>query len=73
MVAYARQLGAETTIVALNAGSQSRRLDLPVGSLLAEGAILNECWSHDVIRVEQAKLHDLVLHPRSGRVLASAS
>ena len=68
VVAYARQLATETTIVVLNAGRQTRRLDLPVGNLLAEGTILTECWSHDSIKVERGKLHDLIVRPRTGRV-----
>ena len=73
VVAFARQLGAETTIVILNAGSQTRRLDLPVGSLLGEETVLSECWSHESVRVAQAKLHDVVIRPRTGRILTSPS
>jgi len=68
VVAFARQLGEETTIIVLNAGRQTRRLDLPVDRLLAEDSVLTECWSHDSIRVERAMLCDLVVGPRSGRV-----
>jgi cyclomaltodextrinase / maltogenic alpha-amylase / neopullulanase len=73
VVAYARQLGAETTIVVLNVGRQSRRLDLPTGSLIHEGTVLTEFWSHNSVRVEHGKLNDLVINPRSGRILASRS
>ena len=73
VVSYARQLGGETTIIVLNAGHQTRRLDLPVGNLLGEGTVLSECWSHDLIRVERAKLHDLNVRPRTGRVFTSPS
>jgi cyclomaltodextrinase len=69
VVAFARQLALETTIIVLNASRQTRRLDLPVDRLLPEGAVLTECWSHDSIRVERAMLCDLVIRPRSGRVL----
>ncbi len=73
VVAYARQHGEETTIVVLNAGRQTRRLDLPVENLLGEGTVLSECWSHDTVGVERAKLNDLVLRPRTGRVFVSPS
>jgi cyclomaltodextrinase len=69
VVAYARQLGAETTIIVLNAQRQARRLDLPVGNLILEGTVLAECWTHDTLRVQSATLHDIALAPRSGRVL----
>ena len=71
-VAYIRQLGLEATIVALNAGLQRERLDLPVGNLLADGTVVTECWSHDSMRVERGKLTDLVISPRTGRVLTSS-
>jgi neopullulanase len=73
VVAYARQLGSETTIVVLNAGTQTRRLDLPVGSLVGDGCIMAECWSHESIKVDTATLHDLVIRPRTGRVFTSAA
>ena len=71
MVAFARQLEAEVTIVILNAGTQEERLNVPVGSLLPEGTVLSECWSHDSVQVQKEVLHDIFVKPRSGRVLMS--
>jgi neopullulanase len=72
VVAFARKLEAELTIVVLNAGRQRRSLDLPVGSLLPEGTVLSECWSHNSLQVQRAMLHDVIIQPRSGRVLISS-
>ena len=71
VVAYARQLGSETTIIVLNAQRQTRRLDLPVGNVIPEGTVLTECWTHETMRVHAATLHDVALSPRSGRVLTA--
>lgn len=60
-------------MIVLNAARQSRRLDLPVGSLLADGTILHECWSHETVRVERAKLNELVLRARAGRVFVGGA
>ena len=72
VVAFARTLEAEMTIVILNADTQPRRLNLPVGSLLPEGTVLAECWSQDSPQVHQGMLQDVIIGPRSGRVLISS-
>jgi cyclomaltodextrinase len=71
VVAYLRQLGDDTIIVVMNTGRHSRRLDLPLEGLMAEQSVLQECWSHETVRVEQGMLHGLNLSPRSGRVFAT--
>jgi len=71
VVAYARCLHDETIVVALNASRHSRRLDLPLGNLVADETVWAECWAHDTVRVEQGVLRNLALAPRSGRVFAT--
>ena len=69
VIAVARQLDEETAIVVFNASRETRRLDLPVAGLVADETVLAECWGHESARVEQGTLHELVMRPRSGRVL----
>ena len=63
VVAFARQLPEETAIIVMNAGRQTRRLDLTVAGLIPDGTVLAECWTHESVRVEQATLHELVMRP----------
>jgi cyclomaltodextrinase len=71
VIAFARQLGDETVIVAINTSTRSRRVDLAVGSLLRDGTGLDEAWSRETTRVEAGKIRALGLGPRSGRVFAT--
>ena len=71
VVAYARCFHDETIVVVLNASRHSRRLDLPLGNLVADETVWAECWTHDTVRVEQGMLRGLTLAPRSGRVFAT--
>jgi neopullulanase len=69
--AFARQLGGETIIVALNAATGTRRVDLPIEGLLADDAGLDEVWTHESVRPEGGRLRAIELAPRSGRVFAT--
>jgi cyclomaltodextrinase / maltogenic alpha-amylase / neopullulanase len=70
-IAYARRLGSETVLVAINTSSNSRRIDVPVPEVLAEGDALVEVWSRGSIKVEGGRIRGLSLAPRSGRVFAT--
>jgi neopullulanase len=71
VIAYARQLGGESVIVAINAARGARGVDLPVESLLPEGTALEEAGTHAPLRVEQGRIRGVDLAPRSGRVFAT--
>jgi neopullulanase len=71
VIAYVRQLGDDTVVVAINAARSSRRVDLPLQGMLPDGAILEAVWSDQSVRLEQGMLHGLELGPRSGQVLAT--
>jgi neopullulanase len=72
VIAFARQLADETIVVLFNAGRETKPLDLPLGSLVADGTILAECWTNDAVKVEQGLIAGLKLAPRSARVFATA-
>ncbi|AMV40036.1 glycoside hydrolase family 13 protein [Planctomyces sp. SH-PL62] len=69
--AHARKLGEETVLVAFNAGTTPRRLDLPVHDQVADGVELADPWSHQAAVVESGLVRGLELPPRSGKVLAT--
>jgi cyclomaltodextrinase len=69
--AFARKLGRETVVVALNASTGTRRVDLPVSDLLADGAGLDEVWNHDHAAPHDGMIRGMELAPRSGRVFAT--
>ncbi len=71
VIGYARQLGDEVVLVAINAGRMTRRIDLETGNLLPDGAVLEQSWSRHSVRVEGAKVRGIELGPRSGLVLAT--
>jgi len=71
VAAYLRQLGDESVVVAINAGRQTRRVDLPTQGHLADGLALDEVWTKDSARVEAGALRSVTLAPRSGRVFAT--
>jgi cyclomaltodextrinase len=71
VVAVARQLHNDTIVAIFNTSRGTRRLDLPLASLVAHDTILAECWSHDGSRVEQGMLRGLELSARSFRVFAT--
>jgi neopullulanase len=70
-IAYVRQLGGETIIVAINVARMPRRLDLELGDLLPDGAMLEQEWAHRMVKVERGMLRGVELGPRSGLVLAT--
>jgi neopullulanase len=65
---HARELAGETVIVAINAGRDTRRVDIPAAISLGEGDVLEEAWTHAAVRVDHGMLRDVRLDPRSGRV-----
>jgi cyclomaltodextrinase / maltogenic alpha-amylase / neopullulanase len=71
VIAVSRQLAQDTVIAVFNASRASRRLDLPLGSLVSEGTILAECWTRTVFKVEQGIVRNLKLAPRAARILAT--
>jgi cyclomaltodextrinase len=71
-VAYARRLGGETLVVALNASRAPITLALPVAGTLADGAVAADVWSGRALGVAQGRLDGLHLPARSGVVLAAA-
>jgi cyclomaltodextrinase / maltogenic alpha-amylase / neopullulanase len=70
---HLRQLGEELMIVALNTATATRRIQVPMGNLVGDGAVLAEEWTHEVAKVEGGHLRNLVLAPRSGRVFGSTA
>ncbi len=68
IIAYARQFEGETMLIALNVAKATRRLDLSLGGLVADGAEFAEIWTKNSIVAAQGSIGDLVLAPRSGRV-----
>jgi neopullulanase len=73
VIAYARQLGGETVVVAINAARGTRRIDLALHDCLPDGTILEEVCSDRWVRPEGGLLRGLELRPRSGLVLASTA
>ncbi len=71
VIGYARQLGDEVVLVAINAGRMPRRFDLETGNLLPDGAVLEQSWARHSVRVEGATVRGIELGPRSGLVLAT--
>jgi cyclomaltodextrinase len=65
---HLRRYEREAVIVALNTERRSRRVDLPLRTLVAEGTGLDEVWAHSSVRVEEGSVRALELGPRSGRV-----
>ncbi len=63
---HMRQLGDETVVVALHAGRDTVRLDVPLD--LPDETVLEEIWTRDAVKVAGGRLHDLRLDPRCGRV-----
>jgi cyclomaltodextrinase / maltogenic alpha-amylase / neopullulanase len=71
--AFARQLGDETLVVALNASTGTRRVDIPMQGLLPDGSSLDEVWTRDSSRCDAGALRGVDMTPRSGRVLLSSA
>jgi neopullulanase len=68
--AYARRLGDETFLIALNASKGTRRVDVPVPDVLPDGAGMGEIWGRGSVVAERGKVWGLEVPPRSGRVFA---
>jgi hypothetical protein len=58
-------------VVALNTGTATRRVDLPIAELVAEGTQLDQVWARASVRVEGGMLRGVRLDPRSGRVFGT--
>ena len=71
VIAYVRQLGDESVVVAINAGRTPRRLDIELAGILPDGAVLEQAWSNRTVRLEQGTLRGIELGTRSGVVLAT--
>ncbi len=72
VVAYVRQLGDETIVVAINAARMPRRVDLDDRRESCPTApMLEQAWSNRTVAVEQGMLRGIELGPRSGVVLAT--
>jgi neopullulanase len=69
--AFARQLGEETIVVALNVATAPRRVDLKLGPLLADQAVLHEAWTRETVQVAKDAIAGLQLAPRAGRVFVT--
>jgi neopullulanase len=67
--AFGRQLEGETLVIALNAASAVRTLNLPVESLGFVDASLADAWTGSRYIIADGILRDLKLAPRSGVVL----
>ena len=67
-VAYARRLGGQTLLVALNAGRQPAHLRIPVGGCLPEGTLLHDAWTGLPLTVTDGRL-DVAVPARDGLVL----
>jgi neopullulanase len=68
---HLRRLGAESVVVALNAGRGTARVDVPID--LPDGTVFSEVWAQDGLKVEGGHFRSVQLAPRSGRVFRSAS
>jgi hypothetical protein len=73
VVVYARRLGSEVLITALNASHDPVSVDLPISRVLPDGTTLRDVWSGQVHRVGQGHVEDLHVPARAGRVLEAAS
>jgi neopullulanase len=69
VVAYARQLGAETLVIVLNGNRHPVTLTLPVERYLADGAALQDAWGDTTLRVIQGQIQGIHVPARSGQVL----
>jgi cyclomaltodextrinase len=69
VVVFARSLGAESLITAINAASAPRHLDLPLAGLLPDGAGVADVWTCESWTVAGGALQAFKLPARSGRVL----
>ncbi|HKM56114.1 MAG TPA: glycoside hydrolase family 13 protein [Isosphaeraceae bacterium] len=70
LLVHARQLGDETVLVAFNTAKSTRRLKLDLQGLLAEGAVLEDAWTHQAHRLEGTHL-GLELNPRESQILVT--
>jgi neopullulanase len=69
--AFARHLGDEKIIVALNAGRAPAILDLRVDALVPDGARLVEEWTREEIVAQDGFARGIRLSPRAGAVWVS--
>jgi cyclomaltodextrinase len=67
------ELGEDTVIAVLNAGSQPWDLDVPVEGYLRDGAVLQGVWGEGAASVRDGRLTALVVPARTGLVLHASS
>lgn len=65
---FGRRSQHETSIVALNAGASTVRLDVPVGSYLRDGAAIKNVWTGEELTVFDGRIPALKLDPQAGAV-----
>ncbi len=70
VIAYARTLGDEIFVIALNVARETRRVDLPLEGIVDDGMRLDEVWGRTSIATEAGMIRNLELAPRSGRIFA---
>jgi neopullulanase len=66
---FGRSLADQSLIIALNAASTTRTIDVPVGALGSDDGSRSDVWSAARYAVVAGVLRDLKLPPRSGVVL----
>jgi len=66
--AYARRLGDEALIIALNVSRHIRSPQIQIDDYLSDGAVLMEVWNSNSSKAVNGMLLDLKLLPRTGRV-----
>ena len=70
--AFARCHVDETIVVVLNPSKSTKRIDIAVADIAADGLIFKEAWSHDFVTADGGGLRDLKIPPRAGRVLIAS-
>ena len=73
VAAVARQHHDDTVVALFNVGREARRLDLPIGGLLADGTTLSDCWGTEGVSAEQGVFRHVELAPRTARVFATSA
>ncbi len=69
VLAYGRQLGAETLLVVLNSSRRPVTLSVPVAGYLDDGTLLRDVWGDRVLTVAQGRAEGIRVPARTGMVL----
>ena len=70
VVAYLRQHGGETFLIAMNVAKATKRVDLDLAGRVPEGDRLDEVFANGSAQVEGGRIRNLELTPRSARIFA---